>query len=58
MDQHRPERRGDGDLPDGARHRDAAHREQVAQREVEAHSEHEEDDADLGELPREARHPQ
>ena len=38
---------------DRARHRDAAHREQIAQREVEAHSEHEEDDADLGELPRE-----
>jgi len=45
---------GDGDLHDGARYGDATHGEQVGDGEVQPHPEHEEDDADLGELRRQA----
>jgi hypothetical protein len=48
-----PRAGGDGDLDQRARHRDAPHGEQVFHREVEAHPEHQQDDADLGELSRE-----
>ena len=40
----------DGDLHDGAGHGDGAHRQQVLQREMQADAEHQQDDADLGEL--------
>ena len=41
----------DGDLPHGARDRDGTHGHEVAQREAEAHPEHEQDDTELGEFP-------
>ena len=44
------EHRRDGDLHDGAGHRDQAHRPQVFQREMQADAEHQQDDADLGQL--------
>jgi len=52
---------GDGDLADGTGDRDARNRKQVLQREVQAHAEHQQDDADLsqfggqGRVGREAR---
>ena len=49
----RPERGHDGDLPDGARHGDGPHGQQVGEGEVQPDAEHEQDDADLGELRRE-----
>ena len=45
----------DGDLPDGARDGDARDREQILQGEVQAHAEHQQDDADLGEFGSEGR---
>ena len=38
------------DLHERAGHRDRAHRQQVAQREMQADAEHQQDDADLGQL--------
>ena len=43
-----------GDLHDRARHRDRLHREQVAEREMQADAEHQQDHADLGQF---GRHP-
>ncbi|MFT3684634.1 MAG: hypothetical protein QM783_06830 [Phycisphaerales bacterium] len=37
-------------LPYGARYRDPLHRQQVLHVEVQAHAEHQQDDADLGKL--------
>ena len=42
--------RGDDDLDDRAGHGDARHRHQVLEREVQPDAEHQQDDADLGEL--------
>jgi hypothetical protein len=50
--QERAEPRGDGDLHDGAGHGDAPYGEQIGDGEVQPDAEHEEDDADLGELRR------
>ena len=44
------EQRGDGDLDDRAGHGDGPHRQQILQRKVQADAEHQQDDADLGEL--------
>ena len=44
------EQRRDGDLRDGAGNGDGADRKQVLQREMHADAEHQQDDADLGEL--------
>ncbi len=44
--------RGRGDLHHRAGNRDAAHRQQVAERKMQADAEHQEDHADLGELGR------
>ena len=44
------EQRGADDLHDGAGNGDGAHREQLLEREVQAHAEHQKNDADLGEL--------
>ena len=41
---------GDDDLDDRAGHDDARHRHQVLEREMQADAEHQQDDADLGEL--------
>ena len=49
------EQRGHRYLDDRAGQRDAADREQVAQREVNAHAEHQQDHSDLGQLGRELR---
>ncbi len=46
----RAHQRGDGDLADRARHGDAGDRQQVLQREMQADAEHQQDDADLGQL--------
>jgi hypothetical protein len=43
-----------GDLDDGARDGDGADRQQVLEREMQAHAEHQQDDADLAEFLREA----
>jgi hypothetical protein len=51
--QGEPEERRHGDLGHRARDGDRAHRQQVRQREVESHPEHQQDDAQLGELLRE-----
>ena len=48
------ERRGDRDLRQRAGDGDPAHRQQVLDREVQADAEHQQDDADLGELARPA----
>ncbi len=53
--EQRAERRGHRALPDRAGHRDAPHREQVLDVEVQADAEHQQDDADLGQLLGEAR---
>jgi hypothetical protein len=45
--------RRDGDLRNGAGDRDGAHRQQVLDREMQAHAEHQENDTDFGELARE-----
>ncbi len=42
----------DGNLADGAGHGDIPHRPEVLEREVQADAEHQEDDADLGQLAR------
>ena len=42
--------RGTGDLGDGAGNRDGAHRQQVLEREVQADAEHQQNDADLGQI--------
>jgi hypothetical protein len=44
------EPRGDGALDDRAGNRHAAHGEQLVEMELEADAEHQQDDADLGEL--------
>jgi hypothetical protein len=49
------QQRGRAHLHDGPGDRHLAHREQVAQREVQAHAEHQEHHADFGELRRQAR---
>ena len=49
-----PSSGGDGDLGDGAGHGDGADREQVLQREMQADAEHQQDDADLGQIVGEA----
>ena len=41
---------GAGDLGDGARDGDLADGKQILEREMQANAEHQEDDADLGEL--------
>ena len=43
------------DLAQSARHDHSAHGEQVGSREMQADAEHQENDADLGELPRHSR---
>jgi hypothetical protein len=48
------EQRREADLDDGAGHGDAAHRQQVLQRKMQADAEHQQDDADLGQLRRQA----
>ena len=48
----RADRGGDGDLHDRARDRDRLDVQQVAQREVQADAEHQQDHADLGQLRR------
>jgi hypothetical protein len=48
----RTERRGDDHLHHRARQRDLAHRQQVLQREMQAHAEHQQHHTDLGELAR------
>ena len=48
------EQGGEGDLHDRAGHGDAAHRQQVLQRKMQADAEHQQDDADFGELRRQA----
>jgi hypothetical protein len=45
-----PEERGDGHLPDSAGQGDGLYGQEVLEREVEPHPEHQQDDADLGEL--------
>jgi hypothetical protein len=45
--------RGHADLHQRAGHGDVLHRQQVAQREVQADAEHQQDHADLGQLRRE-----
>ncbi len=50
---HRPERRRHRNLRDRPRHRDLAHRHQVFQRKMQPNPEHEENNADLGQLERE-----
>ena len=50
MRDRRAEDRRDGALDDRARNRDAADGEQFVEVELEADAEHQEDDADLGEL--------
>ena len=50
-----PRMRRDRDLPDRAWDRDLPDRGEVAQREMQAHAEHQQDDADLGELAWRAR---
>ena len=45
-----PSDAGDGDLDQRAGHRDARDRQQILQREMQADAEHQQDDADLGEL--------
>jgi hypothetical protein len=47
--------RGDGDLYDGPGNRDGTHGQQLVQREMKADAEHQEDDADLGQLRGEGR---
>ena len=49
-----PQQRGDDDLPDRAGKGDAPHGKQVADGKMDADAEHEQDDADLGELLRES----
>jgi hypothetical protein len=49
------EQRGHGNLSHGARQGDPADREQLAQREVDAHAEHQQDHANLGQLGCELR---
>ena len=44
------QQRRDADLHQGAGHRDRLDREQILQREMQADAEHQQDDADLGEL--------
>jgi hypothetical protein len=50
-----PHHRSDRDLHEGARDRDPSDREQLGEREMQADAEHQEDDANLGELGRETR---
>ena len=50
MSQRHPEQGRDRDLSDGSRDRDRAHRQQVAEREMQADAEHQQDHPDLGEL--------
>ena len=50
MAKRHAEQRGAGDLHDGAGHGDRPHREQLLEREMQADAEHQQDDADLGEL--------
>ena len=50
MGDARAEQRRHRDLHDGAGQRDASHRHQVVEREVNPHAEHQQDDPDLGEL--------
>jgi hypothetical protein len=47
--------RGDGDLDQGAGHGDLAHRQQVVEREMQAHAEHQQHHPDLGQLGRDLR---
>jgi hypothetical protein len=54
MRDHRTEHRGDRDLDDGPGEGDPPHGEEVGDREVDADPEHQQDDADLGKLLREA----
>lgn len=49
------ERRRRRHLHDGARNRDTPDRDQVAEREMHADAEHEQNDADLGQLSRQVR---
>jgi hypothetical protein len=51
--QRHPEQRRDRDLRDRARYRNAAHLEQVVEREMHSDAEHEQHHADLGQLARE-----
>ena len=44
------EQRGDGDLHDRAGNGDGAHRQQILQRKMQADAEHQQDDADFGQL--------
>ena len=48
--QPRAEQRRDHALADGAGHRDASHRQQLLDMELQADAEHQQDHADLGEL--------
>ena len=48
--QQRAEHGGDDALPDGPGNRDAAHRQQLLEVELQADAEHQQDHADLGEL--------
>ena len=45
-----PQQRRRDDLHDGAGHGDPAHRQQIVEREMQAHSEHQQDHADLRQL--------
>ena len=50
MGHARAEQRGDRDLHRGAGQGDPSHRHQVVEREMNPHAEHQQDDADLGQL--------
>lgn len=50
--QAKAEHRREPDLPDCSRHRNPAHGEQIADREMHGDAKHQQDDADLGELAR------
>jgi hypothetical protein len=52
MGDRHTEHRGDRALDDRTRHGDAANGEQLLEMKLEANAEHQEDDADLGELLR------